>query len=56
MLLYLKTVPGLYFGAVDKNNVKIHLFTDLDRLEYVRIVDYGLLDIVSENFEEEQSN
>ena len=51
--------PGLpigKIGAVDKNNVKIHLFTDLDRLEYVRIVDYGLLDIVSENFEEEQSN
>ena len=38
---------GLPIGkvmSVDKNNIKIKTFSDLDRLEYVRIVDYHLAD------------
>ncbi len=37
--------PGLPIGkvsSVEKNNVKIKTFGNLDRLEYVRIIDYGL--------------
>lgn len=37
--------PGLPIGkisSVEKNNVKIKTLGNLDRLEYVRIVDYGL--------------
>lgn len=30
--------------SVDKNNIKIKTFSDLDRLEYVRVVDYHLAD------------
>lgn len=36
---------GLPIGkisSIEKNNVKISTFTNLDRLEYVRIVDFGL--------------
>ncbi len=38
---------GLPIGkisSIEKNNVKISTFTNLDRLEYVRIVDFGLLE------------
>ncbi len=38
---------GLPIGkisSIEKNNVKITTFTNLDRLEYVRIVDFGLLE------------
>lgn len=37
--------PGLPIGkisSIDKNNVKIKTFGNLERLEYVRIIDYGL--------------
>lgn len=39
---------GLPIGkivAIDKNNIKIKTFSDLDRLEYVRLVDYHLADV-----------
>ena len=39
--------PGLPIGkvsSVEKNNVKIKTFGNLDRLEYVKIIDYGLSD------------
>ena len=39
---------GLPIGkivAIDKNNIKINTFSDLDRLEYVRLVDYHLADV-----------
>ena len=39
--------PGLPIGkvsSVEKNNVKIKTFGNLDRLEYVKIIDYGLND------------
>ena len=39
--------PGLPVGkisSIEKNSVKIKLFNDLDKLEYVKIVDYGLID------------
>jgi len=38
---------GLPIGkisSIEKNNVKITTFTNLERLEYVRIVDFGLLE------------
>ncbi len=43
--------PGLPIGqisSIEKNNIKIKMFTDLDRLEYVKIVDYGLLETIVE--------
>ena len=39
--------PGLPVGRIistEKNNIKIELFSDLGSLEYVKIVDYSLLD------------
>ena len=44
--------PGLPIGkisSIDKGAVKIKPFGNLDRLEYVKIVDYGLDDISYEN-------
>lgn len=41
--------PGLPIGKIvstEKNNVKIKTFSNLDRLEYVKIVDYGLDDVM----------
>ncbi len=37
--------PGLPIGkvsSIEKNNVKVKTFGNLDRLEYVKIIDYGL--------------
>lgn len=48
---------GLPIGrvsSIEKNNVKIKPFNNLDRLEYVRIVDYGLGGVI--NSEEEKGN
>ena len=42
--------PGLPVGkisSVEKNNVKIKPFTNLERLEYIKIIDYKLNDILS---------
>ena len=39
--------PGLPVGkisSIEKNSVKIETFGNLDRLEYVKIIDYGLDD------------
>ncbi len=35
--------------SVEKNNVKIKPFNNLDRLEYVRIVDYGLDGVIADD-------
>ena len=43
--------PGLPIGkvsSVEKNNIKIKTFGNLDRLEYVKIVDYGLADMLQQ--------
>ena len=43
--------PGLPVGkisSIEKNSVKIKLFNDLDKLEYVKIVDYGLIDKIED--------
>lgn len=43
--------PGLPIGrisSVEKNNVKIKTLTSLDKLEYVKIVDYGMDAMVEE--------
>lgn len=43
--------PGLPIGkisSIDKNNVKIKTLTSLDKLEYVKIVDYGMDALVEE--------
>lgn len=40
--------PGLPIGKIvstQKNNIKIRTFSDLDLIEYVRVVDYHLADI-----------
>ena len=37
-------LPVGKISSVEKNNVKIKLVTDLDRLEYVKIVEYGFAD------------
>ena len=39
--------PGLPIGkiiSVEKNNIKVKVLGNLDRLEYVRIVDYNIID------------
>jgi len=39
--------PGLSVGriiSIEKNNIKVELFSDLDSLEYVKVVDYNLVD------------
>ena len=35
-------LPVGKISSIEKNNVKIKTFTNLERLEYVKIVDYGL--------------
>lgn len=35
--------------SVEKNNVKVKPFNNLDRLEYVRIVDYGLDGVIADD-------
>lgn len=43
--------PGLPIGkisSIEKNNVKIKTLTSLDRLEYIKIVDYGMEAIAEE--------
>lgn len=35
--------------SVEKNNVKVRPFNNLDRLEYVRIVDYGLDGVIADD-------
>ena len=35
-------------SSVEKNNIKIKTFGNLDRLEYVKIVDYGLADMLQQ--------
>lgn len=42
-------------GSIEKNNVKIKPFNNLDRVEYVRIVDYGLGGVISSEENEEGS-
>lgn len=40
--------PGLPIGkivSVEKNNVKVKTFSNLDKIEYIRIVDYNLADV-----------
>lgn len=48
--------PGLPVGkisSVEKNNVKIKPFTNLERLEYIKIIDYKLNDILSAENDDE---
>ena len=43
---------GLPIGrvlSVEKNSVKIQPFNNLDRIEYVRLVNYGLSGLISED-------
>ena len=43
--------PGLPVGrisSVEKNNIKIKTSSNLDRLEYVKIIDYGLADMLEQ--------
>ena len=40
--------PGLPIGkivSIEKNNVKVKTFSNLDKIEYIRIVDYNLADV-----------
>ena len=40
--------PGLPIGkivSIEKNKVKVKTFSNLDKIEYIRIVDYNLADV-----------
>ena len=40
--------PGLPIGkivSIEKNNIKVKTFSNLDRIEYIRIVNYNLADV-----------
>ena len=44
--------PGLPIGkivSIEKNDIKVKTFSNLDRIEYIRIVDYNLADISVED-------
>lgn len=46
--------PGLPVGkisSIDKNEVKVKLFSKLERLEYIKIIDYGLDGIIKNDEE-----
>jgi hypothetical protein len=46
-------LPVGKISSVEKGNVKIKLVTDLGRLEYVKIVDFGFVDVLFGDVEAE---
>lgn len=51
--------PGLPIGqisSVEKGNIKVKTFSNLDRTEYVKIVDYGLSDMLQDEIAAEDQD